>query len=519
MAEVEGPQTARFLLKKLRVRHVGLGFFWACGMLTFRTSNLFANVDDIALVSTVLLLCSFGFNIVTMLALAWAEHRRPGFVEALPGWIFCVLALAGIAALQVSCMNPNVDRTLFLCGCIMTGISYGYLRVGWAQAYARMHPDITELALPAAFVLTIVLHFACSVLVDLLNIPAVVAMAPLPFISMACLVRCRKAPDYHPAPKRPGSMMEAITSLSDILVASAVFSFLFGFLWESSVLTLSSVNDTHRIPLFITLIAALALFFITLFGRRTWNISLVYTYGAPIIAVSLALFPIAFSANPILVNSVMDGGFTVMEIVVWVAVATLSFDDRVEGAITGAITRSVFLLFRLIGIVVAYFLMAFAPGSTAVSSFIAIAAIAVIAYWAWSMHGRSTSEADPASDPKSEPMVVIPKQTVAAHAKEQPIQASDEPAAETDRPNRPRFRKMCQAVCDEYGLSRRESEILPYLAQGRSAPYIADTLYISESTVRTHIKHILEKTGAPSKQSLIDFVRTRGTQLLEAEEC
>ena len=37
-------------------------------------------------------------------------------------------------------------------------------------------------------------------------------------------------------------------------------------------------------------------------------------------------------------------------------------------------------------------------------------------------------------------------------------------------------------------------------------PYIADALFVSESTVRTHIRRILEKTDLHSKQQVIDLI-------------
>ena len=44
-----------------------------------------------------------------------------------------------------------------------------------------------------------------------------------------------------------------------------------------------------------------------------------------------------------------------------------------------------------------------------------------------------------------------------------------------------------------------------YLLEGRSHPYIRDELFISKSTVDTHVRHIYSKTGVKSKQELIDL--------------
>ena len=48
-------------------------------------------------------------------------------------------------------------------------------------------------------------------------------------------------------------------------------------------------------------------------------------------------------------------------------------------------------------------------------------------------------------------------------------------------------------------------ETLVYLAQGRSAPYIADEQFLSVNTVRTHIKRIYAKMDVHSKEELLDL--------------
>ncbi len=42
-------------------------------------------------------------------------------------------------------------------------------------------------------------------------------------------------------------------------------------------------------------------------------------------------------------------------------------------------------------------------------------------------------------------------------------------------------------------LSEREVEVLKCLARGQTTAQIAGVLFISENTVKTHIRHILEK--------------------------
>jgi DNA-binding NarL/FixJ family response regulator len=52
---------------------------------------------------------------------------------------------------------------------------------------------------------------------------------------------------------------------------------------------------------------------------------------------------------------------------------------------------------------------------------------------------------------------------------------------------------------DSSGLSARESEVLALMAEGLSNPAIAEALYISRETVKSHVKHVLRKLGVGSR--------------------
>lgn len=62
-------------------------------------------------------------------------------------------------------------------------------------------------------------------------------------------------------------------------------------------------------------------------------------------------------------------------------------------------------------------------------------------------------------------------------------------------------------MAERYQLTNREREILTYLSQGYSLPYIRNELYIAQSTIDTHVRHIYKKMGIHSKEELITEVR------------
>lgn len=66
----------------------------------------------------------------------------------------------------------------------------------------------------------------------------------------------------------------------------------------------------------------------------------------------------------------------------------------------------------------------------------------------------------------------------------------------------------CEKVAEAFRLTPREHEILELLARGRSKTYIADAFFISENTVRGHVKRLYTKLDVHSKQELVDCVES-----------
>ena len=61
-------------------------------------------------------------------------------------------------------------------------------------------------------------------------------------------------------------------------------------------------------------------------------------------------------------------------------------------------------------------------------------------------------------------------------------------------------------LAQQIGLSARELEVLEEFARGRSAASIAEKLFISTNTVKTHLRRIYEKAGIHSRRELLDMM-------------
>lgn len=551
--------------KTLRFHHVGMAFFWACSMLTFRSSILLSGILDSPLPASIVTLISFTANMTTLFAFASVAERNPLFFKRIPLSAVAAATILGLALLFVAGETPGpAPFVIMVAGSALTGACYGFMWGGWAECYGRMNPCHTTIYLPLCFVVTAALFSAIGLAVQCTPIPSLAFMVPLPCISLWCLARCRS---QHPIPatvRKTGQNrnLKALESLLGLIVASLILSCLFGFIWEMAVLSVKSVTNAHQLPLVFNLVVALALLgFVSIAQRRT-NLALAYQVLVPLLVVFFAIMPFVWHDNPILLNSIMSACYGVFDVIIWYSVATVAYDFAISGFIVGGIVRALSILSRLIGMGLGYIVMLVPDESP--TSLVAISAGALYAllmllfFYFWSTRRRKTEqlakrEADAllqdsgaanesgsdagatagaeirglandghpacartgqacphaAAAPQPTAPAVGAAPSKVADLEPQAVAASASPSPAANASNEEVVADeegLFELLARDYGLTRREAEVLPYLARGRSARVIAEALFVSESTIRTHTRRILEKTDLHSKQQLIDFI-------------
>ncbi|MBS5451367.1 MAG: helix-turn-helix transcriptional regulator [Coriobacteriia bacterium] len=64
--------------------------------------------------------------------------------------------------------------------------------------------------------------------------------------------------------------------------------------------------------------------------------------------------------------------------------------------------------------------------------------------------------------------------------------------------------QRCASMRKLYGLSRRETDVLELIIRGRDTSHMAEALFVSENTVRSHCKNLYKKLGVHNRQQLLD---------------
>ena len=507
-----GRRSMRMVWKTLRLRHVGLAFFWACSMLTFRSSILLAGPANTPGYETFVVLVSFVANMTTLFAMAAFMERNPSVIDRLPGKLFCACIIAGIVALASAGRAGNEGAMIVLLagGGALTGIGYGYYWGSWAECLGRMHPSRTSFYIPAAFLVSAALFLVISFAAELAGVPPLALMVPLPVLSLACLHRCRdEAPDGgHASATTSKRYLSALGSLVTLIVASLVLSLLFGFVWEMTVLSVGSVNEAHQIPLVADLAVAVGLIGLVLYANKRMDLALAYRVIVPIIVVLFAVMPFFWETNPVVLNVVMSASYGVFDVIIWYMVASTAYDYAVSGFVVGGIVRALSILARLVGIGIGYLLMLI-PGTPSMlivgvsTGGVYVLAMLGLFYVARKKSEGATTAGSPAKRIESAADASKP-QTAPPHARPETSGFQASPALNSPSSDQ----AIYDMIAEDFSLTRRESEVLPYLARGRSAKVIAEALFVSENTIRTHTRRILEKTELHSKQQIIDLIET-----------
>lgn len=552
-------RSMRMVWKTLRLRHVGLAFFWACSMLTFRSSILLAGPANTPDFETFVVLTSFVANMTTLFAIAGLMERSPDTFNRLPGWFFCACTVAGIVVLYVagSLANGALMATLLAGGSLLTGIGYGYFWGSWAEYLGRMHPSRTSFYVPMSFLLTAALFLGISLATENGGVPPLVLMIPLPVLSLVCLGRCQvEMPDGHYARTTNSKRyLTALASLITLIVASLVLSLLFGFVWEMTVLSVGSVNKAHQAPLVANLVVALCLICLVLYAHRRLNLALVFRVIVPVIVILFAVLPFFWETNPVVLNVVMSACYGVFDVIIWYMVTSTAYDFAVSGFVIGGIVRALSILARLVGIGIGYLFMLVPDSPSMLIIGMSVGAVYILSmiglFYSTRRKGATPSnvlkddEGSRASQDQCEHKQSIDQHTlptateedrvprglennaiapalkaeqttpaepedraILPHEENRRVQRSDANAspAPATAPTSITDEAIFEMMAEDFSLTRREAELLPYLARGRSARVIADALFVSENTIRTHTRRILEKTDLHSKQQVIDLI-------------
>lgn len=462
----------------LKVRFLGIGFVWAWIYCAFETSALYPERQGVSInadpswlasastVVTVLVVTGIVWRNRDLERMRWAHVAAP-----------ILVAVGTVLSAVASFAQPPLTILQYASGAL-SGIGSGWLCILWAGALAKLDIERIEVVVPAASLVTLL----CTLVFPYIEgVPGVIAVASLPLASGSLLLMSfrreaggKSAP---PASNRTGSAIDrdCLTVIVRASVVLCVAYFVIGSLGAMSAAEdlLQAWWDFDAATFIGSAFGIVMALCFILFTMRIDFASL-FRWLTPLLVLALALFPWQEIAPNFVSNAITSVADTSMQAITYLYVISLAKRRKLPVALGVGVTQGAVQLGVLAGN------LAGEQAGELVSTgslnvFVPVLALICLLSFA---------------------VLLVPQRSA---------RPSTDVSAEAERPEATRIEQLCERLAQERGLSARETEILGYLAKGRSQPYIREELMLSKNTVATHVKHLYQKLDVHSRQELLDL--------------
>ena len=485
-----------------RIIGFGCNQAFAFFLLYMQASHLF----DVGVSASVLFtrpellafLASMAIGFAVILRLAPAGRQRL-FSRPL---LYAYALIMGIASL-IPAIFPQLDTTLGLSlSCVLAGFPCAILLTAWGQTFGQAPTGtaIAEVLLGSLAAALICLAFSAAAAY---SYAAWIALCLLPLASVVNIdvpadpALQKRSPSRTATAKEaaPSSESDEISNLSaKILVGTLLFGIAAGLLdvcWVLPSATQAAAETGDPVAADVLLgrfMLALVFFGSFLIGALTLQTSSTFARGTALnksyrLAVFLEIIGIMMMPWPTLLDGLFVGealalagylGLEAVLISLFLVIASLS------GTRTSTAFSQGFLsLFsgEAIGLLAGNAILAGGDAAIALFLLVFLAGVIVLLSYVFLFTERDFDKLS------------------------QMENASDS------------LERTCAAIVAQFGLSAREADVLAFCLRGRTGERIAQELYISKSTVETHLKRIYGKTGVHNRQELLDLGESVGKSL------
>lgn len=461
---------------------IGSAFFWAWLDALFM-SAFFVRPEAEGFMAEMASVAVFGLAL-PWLVLALAKPAAANSLLAQKRMPLAFAALGAAGSLLFLLAGLNLNWIALVVGGACAGAFMAAYQLAWGAAYCH---DGERSATPY-----VAGGFACAIVIDtplLFMIPEAGAVfsALLPLVSGALFASIapdlrtyRRIAPLDPRPKRSVRSRLKTHLGTSMMLLCAVALVMTGFGYLQHLVSFSPIasggySNGILVQVARGVTAVLVFAIVVGAGRRA---STVYRVGLLAMIAGFMMMAFLFGTNLFWVSgAIIISGYTILDLLIWVAFSQIAFAQSRDSLKTIALMRLLSVLCYVVGAVAGIMLVGnsevlhgnVAAETTVVGYLVVIATVLLLSSEdMWMLSGRT-----------------------------HPDLAGDDRASQEAR---------LDAWFDRIGLTAREREIGVLLAYGRTQPWIAERLSISENTVGTHVRHIYQKAGVHDRQQFIDFV-------------
>lgn len=427
---------------------------------------------------------------------------------SMPYVVPTALLLAGnLAALAGVAFSLPADVALLVPG-LLYGAGSVMFSLFWIEVFAAQKPSVIVTQIALGMLLNVVVS---SMLSPLSGDVQMKLSCALLVVMAACAWFVRRqmreeagesnkelqpecSGELRPLRARWGAYRDAFLELGDSLVAFFVLEAVIGLLNSFMLAGSIDFEGSGSVSVAAILGAIVVFCFIVFVAHRMPRVSTVARVVMPVLAAMLVFLPFLSERYNLLFTTLLLGSYYFVALLITYLIAEVAHERHVSSYVLMGAAMGIARVCLAFALLAGYAAAVAGGGPSSEGEHIMrYLVIIVVVLYALCMalvffsrdRKRRRSTAEDAGGPGVAPAIV-----------EVPVLVEGDSALEM----------RCAAVAREGGLTEREAEILAYLARGRTKAYIAEVLFVSENTVRSHVRNIYSKLGVHTRQELLDLV-------------
>lgn len=267
------------------------------------------------------------------------------------------------------------------------------------------------------------------------------------------------------------------------ILGTTILCFMGGLMLQISGLQDISLGTFQQTSLWASAAAIACLLVPALVVRKLPNLTRVYSVALPVSAAGFLLLPLIWNAAGGIVNAFVQVGAMVAGIILWCMLADAAHRTRTSPILLFSVAFLATSAAQLAGTLVGW-----VNAETLRQGDLALTAIALVSVY----------------------LLLLAAIVLFRNRSGAPGAAMAEEGADLPVTPEEALCQRCAVLAERYGFTPRESDIFLLLAQGYTMPAISERLFVSENTVKSHVKRIYQKLGIHTRSELIDLVNEAG---------
>jgi DNA-binding CsgD family transcriptional regulator len=357
-------------------------------------------------------------------------------------------------------------------GCLLGGLGSARLMVRWGSFYSGLPSKEAFWYISASFVVYLALF---SFINHLSGLVGFFVLSALVFISVTSLLKSFSSP----VPRESAPVYydkKTIWALWKTMLGVLVYGFVLGMRKGLSI----QVNDplVSLICHFFSVVLVFGIMLWVFSLKRSVNFSRLFQIFMLIFATGFLFYPFSDGASREFISSMFVVGVALIFMLVWLALVDICHHSSIHPSIILGAGWFLYSIARPVGALVSDSL--YSTGTEQYPLVMSLVLVYGIVLCAAFLLG-----ANPPGNRQIFADLVEPM-----------------PLPELFN----RIDQRCSKLGKAAGLTAREIEVLQHLCKGRTKAYIAETLYISENTVRGHVKKAYSKLEVHNKDELLRLI-------------